>query len=272
MTLKRSVGLSLALGAVCSGFRLAVWQAAYDPETQLITDSGLVLLSNLFFCLCLLVIGLLFVLRHPRDAAAPAPYSSETPLRRLLRLAAVCCSIASGVLLLWEQGEVSPISYIAVIMGVLLVGQGVAELLLTLWKDTDSKRYASLLLLPAFSGCYWLVAFYHQFGPVPNRETYLWPTITGVVVAAAWLGYIAFAYEKPRGTLFALAGLIALPMLLLASAAPLPLSYRLSLLGQLAWLWAALLTLHFRPVPQAGSLSPQDTEIIEEGESPCLKN
>ena len=88
MTLKRSVALSLALGAVCFGFRLAVWQAAYDPDTQLITDAGLVLLSNLFFCLCLLVIGLLFALRHPRDAAARRPI----PVRR-----------PSGVCCVWRQ-------------------------------------------------------------------------------------------------------------------------------------------------------------------------
>ena len=86
------------------------------------------------------------------------------------------------------------------------------------------------------------------------------------------MGYAAFAYERPKGTAFALIALLALPMLLMAAAAPLPLSYRLSLLGQLAWLLAALLSMKFQaPAAEDTSLT-EETEHTEEGESPCLKN
>ena len=272
MTIKRSAALSLILGLICGGFRLAVWKAAYDPVTQLVTDPALVRTCNLFFCLCLLVIGLVFFIRHPRDTVSPAPYGSQTPARRLLRLAAVVCSLFAGGLLISEQWSARPFPVISLILGLLLLGQGVAELLLTLWTDTERKRYISLLLLPAFSGCFWLVAFYHQFGSYPNRETYLWPILTGIVLAAAWVGYAAFAYERPKGTAFALIALLALPMLLMAAAAPLPLSYRRSLLGQLAWLLAALLSMKFQaPAAEDTSLT-EETEHTEEGESPCLKN
>lgn len=269
MTLKRYFGLSLVLGVICFALRQAVWSAAYDPVTQLTVNGRLMLMSNLFICLCALVVLLLPLIHWPRQAVAAPPYRSETPFRRILRLGAVVCSMAGGGLLLVESAGVRPLPLVTLIMGVLLIAQGVALLLLAVWADIDSKRYASLLLLPAFTACYWMVAFYHGYGACPNRETYLWPTVAGLVAAGAWLCYIGFAYERPRGTAFTLTALLSLLILPVALAAPLPLTFRLPLAGDLLWFWAALLSVRFAPAPAADKTpetdtSQQDREPIQE--------
>lgn len=242
MNLRRCTALALGLGAVCFLIRSAVWSAAYDTSAQLLVRSDLTALFDLFLCLCAAILVLLLFSHWPRGETAPPPYGAATPLRCGLRLAAALCSLAAGVLMLGEQA-IWFAELIPFLLNVLLIVQGGLLVCLTLNRRTSSTLYASLLLLPLFISCYWLVAFYHQYGSSPSSETYLWPTLAGVLVALAWMYYTGFSYQKQTGRCFGVTALLTLLTLPPAMAAPISLGYRLFLLGQLAWFWAAALEL-----------------------------
>lgn len=259
MNLRRCTALALGLGMVCFLIRNAVWSAAYDASAQLLVRSDLTALFDLFLCLCAAILVLLLFSRWPRGEAAPSPYGAATPLRCGLRLAAALCSLAAGVLMLGEQATARFVEPIPLVLDVLLIAQGGLLAYLTLDRRTSSTRYASLLLLPLFISCYWLVAFYHQYGSSPSSETYLWPTVAGVLAALAWMYYTGFSYQKQTGRRFGLTALLSLLTLPPAMAAPISLGCRLFLLGQLAWFWAASLELVPGAVPwESGENAPEE--------------
>lgn len=231
--------LALGLGLLCGLLRMAVWSAAYDPATQLVTDTGLTLYFNLFVLLCALVLALLF---FRTGAQVRAPYGGTGAILGL-RLAAALLSLAAGGMMLWSALGTFPLNVISVLLGLLLAVQGGALAYLALSKPEQAGPWTNVLLLPVFVSCYWLVAFYHQYGSCPSAETYLWPMISGLLAAWAWLDYAGFVYQPRSGRRFALLSLIAVLTLPAAVTAPLSLPFRLSLLAQLVWLWAAGLTM-----------------------------
>ncbi|MBQ9166488.1 MAG: hypothetical protein IJX71_06165 [Oscillospiraceae bacterium] len=231
--------IALALGLICALFRGMVWEATYDEATQLLTDSAVLNLSH-----CLVVVSLLLSLvllwKHwlKGNQSAP-PYQSPTLLARLIRILAGAAALVSGVLMVYDALTSAPFAMIPLLMALFQIAGGIAMVALAVDRNTTKSRYSTLLLIPTFSSCYWMVAFYHAFGTEPNAETYLYPILAGLAVMAAWVFYAGFAFKPGEGKRFAVCALAVLVLVPSALIAPINLPYRLSLAAQLVWFFMA---------------------------------
>ncbi len=263
MTFQRSTALAAALGGVGLFFRLSVWQTTYDSTTRLIAEPALLLMFNLFFLVCGVVISLLLLRRWPEGAAASPPYSSPTAPVKGLRFAAAACFALGGILMLLELSGGEGISPVPAISAALLLLQGPVLLSLTLRRDTGGLSYATWLLLPCFVSCYLLVGLYHQVGAEPDTQVYLWTVISSLLACGAWVNLTGFSYQRQSGRLFALFAHLSLLALPVGIAAPLPGAWRAALAGQWLWLLACLLSLR----AELPGISPARQEPEEEDDS-----
>lgn len=234
--------LALGIGGVCCLFWQWIWADIYDPATQLVTSGGLVGLFSAFLALCALILGLLAWSSGTRTGG---PEDVPLPLRGL-RLAAGGLSLGAGVLLLGEALAVP--EPIPLLLGALLLVQGIAMAGLALLPRRDSGLSDGLLLLPVFTCCYWLVAFYHVYGSCPSYVTYLWPMLAGLLAVWAWLAYAGRRFQPRKWDAAPLLSLLSVLLLCPALAAPLSLGYRLSLAAQILWLWSVSLEMGRAPL------------------------
>lgn len=234
--------LPLCLGLICGLFRNTIWTVTYDPETMLLTNSELLATSHTFAAVCLLICLLAFFRRFPKGVQPVTPAETGDPAARIIRTAAALLVAAAGVLML-KDALTGPIALIPLVMSLFQLLQGGGMLALTLPKQPDARRSSTCLVLCGLAGCYWMVAFYHAFGSCPNAETYLYPILAGLAVMGSWVWYAGFAFRTGEGRKFTLLCLLALLTIPSALSAPLTVPYRLSLLGQLLWFFAACLLL-----------------------------
>ena len=246
MNAKRLALYALIPGIAAGVIRRFLWTNIYDEAAKLVTDPVPAMIFNLLLALCGAVLCVIALRSWPEGHIAAPPYGDGGHLSRILRLLSAGCSLAAGILLLAAQIESYEPVLITVVAGVLLIVQSAALLALTLWRERSGRRYATLLLLPSFALCFWLVAFYHDAGSEPNREVYLWPILAGVLTALVWLEYTGFLYQKQSGRLFTAFAVLAILSFPCALAAPLSAGWRISLLGQLLWITAALVQLKLR--------------------------
>lgn len=243
MTFKRSILLALVLGGLGLGLRWMIWASAYDTQTRLILRPQLLAMFNLFFCLCGAVVALLFLLRWPREVQADAPFISDSIPPVLLRWASVVCYAGAGALLLAQLYTAVQFSKVLLADGIFQLLQVPFLVLLIRRQDGESLSYATLTLFPAFVNCCLVVGLYHQVGAEPNPQVYLWAIAAELLSAAAWVSYAGFGFQYQSGRRFGLLAHLALLTLPVGIIAPLPISWRLTLLAQLLWLLAALLCL-----------------------------
>ncbi|MCD8383018.1 MAG: hypothetical protein LUC30_08950 [Clostridiales bacterium] len=257
--------VALVLGLNNLLLRLNWWAAAYDETAQLVTDEGLLRTFALLVAICAAVVVAAWLLLWRRKVPAAAPYGDGCRGRTALRAAAGLCALAGGILEPVQNTSEVAASLIAQAMSLFLILQGVAMLYLALARNRESSRFRTVLLLPFFTSCFWLVAFYHQYGSAPSTETYLWPMIAGILISFAWMYDAAFVYQPRQGRWLGPLALLVLLTAPPALAAPLSLDDRLSLLSALLWFLAA--SLELAPVPsQAPMPGPNETK---EEEPPC---
>ncbi|MCD7734231.1 MAG: hypothetical protein LUH48_03700 [Clostridiales bacterium] len=254
--------VALVLGLNNLLLRLNWWAAAYDESAQLVTDGGLLRTFALLVAVCAAVVAVVWLLLWRRKTPAAAPYGDGGRGKTALRLAAGLCSLAGGILEPVRNTAEVAASPIAQVMSLLLILQGIVMLYLTLARDRESSGFRSSLLLPFFTSCFWLVAFYHQYGSAPSTETYLWPMVAGILISFAWMYDVAFVYQPGRGKWLGLLALLVLLTAPPALAAPLSTDDRLALASALLWFLAA--SLELRPVPEAPRTTA--TETNETGE------
>lgn len=235
--------LALGLSGLCLLFWEWIWSSIYDPETQLVSDGSLTGLFFVFILVCGLILLLLSRSRVQR-AQGPGRFGV---LGIGLRLLAALLSVAAGIQML--RALLPTVSPIPLALAILLLLNGAAWIACTSAKKTKAGWQTTLLLLPPFVSCYWLVAFYHEYGSCPSWLTYLWPILGGLLVAWAWLAYVSRIYQ-PRKYDFALAlALLAVLLLGPSLAAPISDGYRLSLAAQMAWFFAVALEADPSPEP-----------------------
>lgn len=245
MTCRRSLMLALVLGLLGMIFRLGVWRIAYDADTRLVLRPSLVILYNLFFLLCAGAVALQFFQRTAGAGEARPPYRAAGPVAAALRWASAAAAFAAGGLMCTDLPEDLLHYPVPLICAVLLLVHGAMSLLLGRQGETEGLRYATLLLLPMFTSCFFNVGLYHEIGPEPNPQVYLWPVVALLIATGGWVEYAGFAYLYRQGRAFGLLGLLALMTLPVGMAAPLSLCWRLVLLCQYLWLLSALLDLRF---------------------------
>ena len=233
----------LGMGLICGLLRRMIWDVTYDPATQLLTEPELLPLSHGLMIVCLLIALVLLVKLWPKGWRSPAPYGSDKLPVKLARLAAGILAAGSGLVMAKDVLELVSVNLIPLLMGLFQTLGGVAMIALTLDGNRQSGRYHALLLLPTFTSCYWMVAFYHAFGSSPNAEVYLYPILAGLSVMACWIYYTGFALRPGEGRRFACFVLVLLLTVPSAMPAPLTDGYRLSLAAQLIWFFAAFCTL-----------------------------
>ena len=243
--------LALGMGGLCLLFWRWIWAKIYDPATQLVNSDGLVGLFTAFLVLCALILLLLI---WPSLKGAPGLRPQPLPLA-VLRVFSGVLSAASGILLI--RSVLPGFSPIPLILGVLLVLNGGALSVLALDRKTDSSRYTSLLLFPVFAACYWLVAFYHQYGSCPSWETYLWPMLAGLLVAWSWLAYAGRVYRPRKWDLCRPLALLSVLVLCPGLAAPTAPEYWLSLAAQLVWFWSVAL----EPTRDAAPIRKENNDV-----------
>lgn len=230
---------ALGLGVICLLFWSGIWQHIYDPATQLVHSQGLVGLFCGFVLLCALI---LLLLARDRLRQASEPGIVGLPVVGLRILAALLSVLAGVKMLLPLLAAPSPIP---VILAVLLLLNGPA--LLGLAPREMGNLQKTLLLFPAFVSCYWLVAFYHQYGSCPSWVTYLWPMAAGLLAAWGWISYASRIYQPRKWDATVPLALVCVLVLCPSLAAPLSDGYRLSLAAQLVWFWSV--SLEREPVP-----------------------
>ncbi|MBQ3090781.1 MAG: hypothetical protein IJD21_09520 [Oscillospiraceae bacterium] len=227
--------IPLFLGLICGLFRRTIWSVTYDPATQLITEPELPGLSHGLMVVSVLIVVLLVIKNWPEGREMASPYPARTPFHRICRLAAGGIGLVSGLMMGAEQLSHQPLALIALLMCLFQTAAGGSMVLMGLDRKAKGKNYSTLLLVPSFCCCYWMVAFYHVFGSHPHAETYLYPILAGILVMFCWIFYAGFHFRPGESRKFALAW--ALLMLVMPSAltAPLTIPYQLSLLAQLVW-------------------------------------
>lgn len=233
--------LALGTGGLCCLLWYWIWADIYDPATQLVTSGGLVGLFSAFLTLCALILGLL----ARASGNGSGPENVPLPLQGL-RLAAGALSLAAGLLLFGDT--LAAPEPIPLLLSALLLAQGAAMAGLALRRKEASGRSDSLLLLPVFTCCYWLVAFYHAYGSCPSYVTYLWPMLAGLLVTWTWLAYAGRRFQPRKWDAAPLLSLLSVLVLCPALAAPLSLGYRLSLAVQILWLWSVSLEMGRTPL------------------------
>ncbi|MGM9594381.1 MAG: hypothetical protein ACI3U8_08505 [Candidatus Onthomonas sp.] len=243
--------LALGMGGICLLFWRWIWAMIYDPATQLVSSGGLVGLFAVFLVLCALILILLI---WPSLKGTPGLRPQSLPLV-VLRVLSGVLSAASGILLI--RSILPGFSPIPLVLGVLLVLNGGALAVLALDRKTDSSRYTSLLLFPVFTDCYWLVAFYHQYGSCPSWETYLWPILAGLLTAWSWLAYAGRVYRPRKWDLSRLLALLSVLVLCPGLAAPMSVEYQLSLASQLVWFWSVAL----EPIQDTAPIRKENTDV-----------
>lgn len=244
---------ALALGLICGLSRSLIWAFTYDEAAQLLTDPAALKLSHGLVLVSLLLALLLLWKRWPKGYQSQPPYGSPGLTARLGRMAAGALAVVSGLLMAAQALGTGLFSLIPLLMAVFQTAAGAAMIALAAGDSKPSGVRDTLLLIPTFTSCYWMVAFYHAYGSTPNAETYLYPILAGLVVMACWIFYAGFAFRPGEGRAFAawaLAGLVLIPS---ALAAPLSLPYRLSLAAQLLWFFSAF-----------GRLSPEPAAAPED--------
>ncbi len=254
--------VALVLGLNNLLLRRSWWAAAYDEAAQLVTDGGLLRTFALLVTVCAAVVAVVWLLLWRQRVPAAAPYGDGGRGKTALRAAAGLCSLAGGVLEPVRNTAEVAASPIAQAMSLLLILQGVVMLYLALSRNRESNGFRTALLLPFLVSCFWLVAFYHQYGSAPSTETYLWPMVAGILISFAWMYDVAFVYQPGRGKWLGLLALLVLLTAPPALAAPLSLDDRLALVSALLWFLAA--SLELRPVPE--ETLTQMTETNETGE------
>ena len=240
MTFKPSVILSLAAGVACALFRSVIWNSAYDAETRLITQPRLLMMFNLFLCLCAVVVVLVFLLRWPRDGSAGTPLASSGVPELLLRWGSVGCYTAAGIMLLRTLPR---FSVVLLVSGVFQLLQVPFLMLLIRRRDPESLTFATWTLPPTFANCCLVVGLYHQVGAEPNPQVYLWAVAAVLLVSLTWVALAGFGFQYQSGKWFGLCAHVAVLTLPTAIVAPLPLPWRLTLAAQLLWITGALLGL-----------------------------
>ncbi|MCD7760723.1 MAG: hypothetical protein LUH16_02970, partial [Clostridiales bacterium] len=258
----------LVLGLNNLRLRLNWWAAAYDASAQMVTAGGLLRTFALLVAVCAAVVAVVWLLLWRRKVPAAAPYGDGGRGKTALRLAAGLCSLAGGVLEPVRNTAEVAASPIAQAMSLLLILQGIVMLYLALARNRESGGFRTALLLPFFTGCFWLVAFYHQYGSAPSTETYLWPMIAGILISFAWMYDAAFVYQPGRGKWLGPLALLVLLTAPPALAAPLSLDDRLALVSALLWFLAA--SLELKPVPEAPQTPATETNETGEENPPCL--
>lgn len=243
--------LALWMGGVCLLFWRWIWAEIYDPATQLVTSGGLVGLFSGFLALCALILALL---SWPALTKPTVPRPQPRPLV-LLRILAACLSAASGLQLIREL--LPSVSVIPMVLGVLLLLNGGALAALALDQTATGSRYESLLLFPLFTSCFWLVAFYHQYGSCPSWETYLWPMMAGLLASWGWLAYAGRVYRPRTWDAARLTALLSVLVLCPGMEAPLSPAYRLSLAAQLVWFWSVTL----EPGQEAAPIRKENSHV-----------
>ncbi len=236
-----------ALGLACLALRAGIWSQVYDPDTQLAEQSPLLGLFAVEISVCALILCLLYWRGLRASAGIQAEARTGSPGTRLLRFTAGALSFAAGILSLIQVFRAAAVDLIPALLSLVLVLQGGALCILALDWDRRAPVYTGLLLIPSFTGCYWLVAFYHAYGAIPGTETYLWPMVAGLITCAAWLHYAGYSFraKTPRapGLLYLLALLTIPPAL----AAPMSTEWKLSLAAQFCWFLAAAGQISFLP-------------------------
>lgn len=253
----------LGMGLICGLLRRMIWDVTYDPATQLLTEPELLPLSHGLMVVCLLIALVLLLKSWPKGWQSPAPYQSDRLAVKLARLAAGILAVFSGLVMAKDVLGLLSVNLIPLLMGLFQLLGGVAMIALTVTSNQNSGRYHTLLLIPTFSACYWMVAFYHAFGSSPNAEVYLYPILAGLSVMACWIYYTGFALRPGEGRRFAFFALALLLTVPSAMSAPLTDGYRLSLASQLIWFFAAYCTLtpqeQARPIcTDLGHEAPED--------------
>lgn len=243
--------LALGMGGVCLLFWHWIWAKIYDPATQLVTSGGLVGLFAGFLVLCALILLLLI---WPSLKGTPGLGPQSRPLA-VLRVLSGLLFAAAGILLV--RSVLPAFQAIPLALGVLLILNGGALAVLALDRKTDSSRYTSLLLFPVFVSCYWLVAFYHQYGSCPSWETYLWPMLAGLLAAWSWLACAGRVYQPRKWDPSRPLALLSVLVLCPALAAPLSPDYRLALAAQLVWFWSVTL----EPIRDAAPTRKENTDV-----------
>ncbi len=239
--------LAVVLGLACMALRAFVI-AAERP-------------AGLATAAVLLAAGLLALpfLPFARSWAVLPAGSPEDGGGRPLRLLAAVLSCAAG--LLWTTQVLADTwDLIQLLMGLILLLQGVALAALTLMRSAGPPVYTGLLLFPPFAACFWLVAFYHAYGAAPGAETYLWPLAAGLMACAAWLQYAGAAFQAEPSPLPGLSWLLALLLIPVSLTAPLTPALRLSLAAQLAWFLPAAWQLQVQPARHGRREAPLPTD------------
>lgn len=247
--------IPLALGLICGLFRGIVWEATYDEATQLLTDSAVLNLSHCLVIVSLLLSIVLMWKCWPRGFASAPPYQGSMPAR-LIRILAGAAALASGLLMVQEALGAFVFALIPLLMALFQTAEGIAMIALAADQGTTTSRYSTLLLIPTFASCYWMVAFYHAFGTEPNAETYFYPILTGLAVMAAWIFYAGFTFKPGEGRQFAVCALAVLVLAPSALAAPISLPYGLSLMAQLVWFFMAYISLEPEPPSVSNGETP----------------
>lgn len=234
--------LALGLGGISLLFWRWIWQVIYDPTTQLVSSSPLVGLLILFVLLCALIPLLL-----SRDRFRRPPGPGRTGWQPcVLRVASAALFLtAGGVMLSPLLAAPSPIP---LVLAVLLLLNGPALCGLAVPSRLAGSWQQPLSLFPTFVSCFWLVAFYHQYGSSPSWITYLWPMLAQLVVIWGWLAYAGRFYQPRAWDLALPLALVALLLLTVSLGSLLSRGFRLSLAAQLFWFWSV--PLEEDPAPQ----------------------
>ncbi|MCC8182745.1 MAG: hypothetical protein LIO45_07240 [Clostridiales bacterium] len=259
--------VALVLGLNNLLLRRNWWAAAYDESAQLVTNGGLLRTFALLVAVCAAVVVVVWLLLWRRKVPAGAPYGDGGRGKTALRAAAGLCALAGGICEPVQNTAEVAASPIAQAMSLFLILQGIVMLYLALARNRESGGFQTALLLPFFTSCFWLVAFYHQYGSAPSTETYLWPMIAGILVSFAWMYDTAFVYQPQRGKWVGPLALLVLLTVPPALAAPLSLDDRLALVSALLWFLAA--SLELKPVPEALPTPAAKTNETGEENPPC---
>lgn len=226
--------LTAAAGLLCALLWQAVWAGIYDPETQLVSDDGS---AGLFGLLLLVLAALLLVLARPWTRQTPPSPALELPARAL-RCGGGLAALIAGVWMI--AGQLAAPALIPLLLGALLAASGVVMVWLALGQGEPGLRQG-LVLLPTFTACYWLVAFYHEYGSDPSWVTYLWPMLAGLAAVWCWIALSGDLIQPDRSHQSLPWAVVTVLLICPALTSPLSTPYRLSLLAQLLWLWPSVL-------------------------------
>lgn len=220
--LKKYLILLLALLGGVGGNMLRSWQlhTAFEPDTHLpIPASPSTIAISLF---SLLMVALFALLAFAKRREEPNPQKQEETERSFLVLLVTCAAAAVTALAsygFFQEGRLlqelrramqqpqgsNPI--LVYLFAVVTLGSAVALLMIAFRRYQKKPQRNSLaLLLPAFSGCLWLMVSYQEFAGDPFVTDYIFPLLAIMSGMLAHYFIASHSFQRARHTAIYLAG------------------------------------------------------------------